>query len=214
MTQQSAIILIKEDDPERKPQLYACPKCGSVNSPRIYACRDDLAHETAKRAAEDCYNCKTHSVCACGAECPKGWTACEGCRAKARFDAAVEVPDDGGPYCSFDGDTYFRDMDEAADAGLEWVSPCKISYPKIDGGDVLDNLLSDMYEDASVDDLEGVDAFMAAVKAFNDAQTTQTWWGDNKRRIRVPAQGTSGSAQDPQGLDPKGAGPVPAGDAP
>jgi len=47
------------------------------------------------------------------------------------------------------------------------------------GDDVLENLLGDMFEDASVDDLEGVEA-------FNAAQKTQTWWGDEKRKIRVP----------------------------
>jgi hypothetical protein len=43
-----------------------------------------------------------------------------------------------------------------------------------------------MHEDASVDDLDAVDAFYAAVEAFNKAQKTQSWWGDNKRKIAVP----------------------------
>lgn len=211
----SAIVLINADDPDRKPQLYACPKCGSVHSPRIYMARDEVAHTAARTAAEDCYNCKTHNVCECGAECPKGWLACDSCRYAKLLDKAVEIPDDGGPYCAFDGDTYYTEMEQATDAGIEWVSPCEISYPKIDGGDVLDNLLGDMHEDASVDDLDGVDAFMEAVKAFNDAQRTQSWWGDSKRKIRVPAQGIeAATADETRSGSAVGESPVPVGDAP
>lgn len=185
----SAIVLIREDDPERKPLLYACAKCGSLHSPRIYLARDEVAHETARQAAEDCYDCRTHNECNnCGAECQKGWLACEPCRFAKKFEAAVEVPDDGGPYCAFDGDTYYHELAEAADDGCEWVSPCHVTYPKIDADDVLENLLGDMHEDASTDDLEAVEAFYAAVDAFNKAQKTQSWFGDDKRRIRVPAQ--------------------------
>ena len=181
------IILVRSDDPDRKPQLYACPQCGGVHSPRIYVATDERAHQAAREAAENCYNCKTHNDCSeCGAECPKGWTACEPCRYTNKLAAAEEVPDDGGPYCAFDGDTYYYEMDEAVDAGLEWVSPCNTTYPKIDPDDVLDGVISDMHDEASVDDLEGVEAFYQAVKAFNDAQTSRTYWGDSKRKIRVP----------------------------
>jgi len=180
-----AIVLVRADDPDKKPLLYACGKCGQVHSPRVYACSDDRAHEAARKAAEDCYNCKEHNVCACGAKCPKYWTACEDCREQKLLDAAVEVADDGGPYFKFGGDTYYQDLEYARDDGCEWVSPCTITYPKIDADDVLDSLLSDMHEDASVDDLNGVGAFYAAVEAFNKAQTQQTWWGDSKRKINV-----------------------------
>ena len=96
------------------------------------------------------------------------------------------MPDNGGPYCAFDGDTYYTELEDAADDGCQWVSPCNVTYPKIDADDVLENLLGDMFEDASVDDLEGVEAFYAAVEVFNVAQKTKTWWGDKKRKIRVP----------------------------
>lgn len=185
----SAKVLIFADDPERKPRLYACAKCGSVHSPEIYLAKPEVKHAAALEAAENCYSCRTHDECKyCGCETPKGWLACADCRLAKALEKAEEVPDDGGPYCEFDGDRYFTELDEAADAGLDWVSPCTVTYPRIDGDDILDGLLSDMHEDASIDDLEGVDAFMAAVAAFNEAQTQQTWFGDNKRKIRVPAQ--------------------------
>lgn len=180
------IILIRADDPERKPLLYACSTCGHVNSPLIYACKDERAHEAARQAAEDCYTCKPNNICACGAECPKYWTSCGSCRYQKALDEAEEIADDGGPYCTFDGDKYFTDLEEAADDGCQWVSPCIITYPTIDAESVIDNVLSEMHEDADVDDLVGVDALFDAVKTFNDAQTTQSWLGDNKRKIRVP----------------------------
>lgn len=183
---QSLIVLVRADDPNKKPLLYACPKCGAVNSPAIYMAKSEIAHDTARKAAEDCYNCKTHNNCNyCGAECPKGWTACEPCRFQRKLDAATEVDDDGGPYCRFDGDTYYSEMEEARDDGCEWVSPCHVTYPRIDAVDVLDSLLSDMHEDASIDDLDAVDPFIEAVKAFNEAQTCQSWFGDSKRKINV-----------------------------
>lgn len=186
-TPSAVIVLVRDGDPDRKPLLYACGKCGSVHSPRIYLAPDDIAHETARKAAEDCYNCKTHNECRyCGAECHKGWLACGACRYEKALESAVEVPDTGGPYCEFDGDTCYSHLDEARDDGCEWVSPCEITYPRIDPDTVLDSLLSDMHEDASVDDLDAVDALYEAIEAFNKAQKTQSWWGDNKRKIAVP----------------------------
>ncbi len=181
------IVLIKLGDPEAKPVLYACGKCGAIHSPRIYACRDDLAQATARQAAIDCYACKEHNVCACGAECPKHWTACDTCRLAKKLNAAVEVVDNGGPYFGFGDDQMFHEMEEAADAGHEWVCPCTEVYPSIDADSILENLTSEMCEDASVDDLDGVDALCAAIDAFNKAQTTRTYWADEKRKIRVPA---------------------------
>lgn len=194
-----ARILVFADDAEQKPRLYACPMCGLAHSPKTFLAREAEQHRAAREAAEDCYNCKTHSNCQyCGVECGKGWTACEACRLQRKLEAAVEVPDDGGPYCEVGGDTYYSGMDEVQDAGLEWVSSCIISYPRIDADSVLENLLDDMHEDASTDDMDGVPAFYAAVKAFNEAQTHQSWFGDDKRKIRVPRRDSDGS---PKGGD-------------
>ncbi len=202
------IVLVALGDPENEPLLYACGKCGSVHSPNIYAARGEVAHDAAKAAAADCYNCKTSNICACGAECPKYWTACEDCRNAKKLAAAVEVPDDGGPYCAFGGDTYYHELEEAAADGLEWVSPCHITYPRINAESVLENLLDEMHEDASVDDLDATDAFFAAVKAFNDAQRTRSWFGDDTRKIRVPASAMSARSAETVGLGPQDASAI------
>jgi hypothetical protein len=205
----SAIVLVRADDPEKKPLLYACPKCGFAHSPNIYACRDELAHQTAREAAENCYSCREHNDCKyCGEQCPKNWLACEPCRLAKKLEAAQEVPDDGGPYCAFDGDTYYTELEDARDDGCEWVSPCHVTYPKIDGDSVLDVLMDDMHEDASVDDLDAVEPFLAAVTAFNEAQKCQSWFGDDKRKINVAEGIEARSGETRQGLDPKDESPV------
>lgn len=181
-----AIVLVRADDPEAKPQLYACPKCGGVHSPRIYLASEGEAHKAARAAAENCYDCRTHGTCdTCGDETSKGWTRCINCRELAKLEKAIEIEDDGGPYCRFGGDTYYFDIDEARDDGCEWVSPCTVHYPRIDIDDIFENLTSEMFEDASVDDLDGVDALCAAVKVFNESQRTPTFFGDDSRKIRV-----------------------------
>jgi hypothetical protein len=75
------IVLVRDGDLDRKPMLYACPKCGSVHSPKIYLAPEDVQHATAREAAANCYNCRTHDTCRhCGCETPKGWLACRECR--------------------------------------------------------------------------------------------------------------------------------------
>ena len=181
-----AVVLVAAEDPDKTPLLYACAKCGSVHSPAIYLAPREERHRTAREAAENCYACKTHNTCKdCGAECSKYSTVCGDCRYQRQFNKAVEIPDNGGPYCVFGGDTYYTEIGGAHEEGVGWVSPCKISYLRLCADSILENLTSDMHEDASVDDLDGVAEFTAAVKAFNKAQKCQSWWPDETRRIDV-----------------------------
>lgn len=116
---QAPIVLVRFDDPDKKPLLYACGKCGQIHSPRIYACNDALAHETARRAAEDCYTCRTHNTCQhCGDQCEKGWLACDKCKRSKRFENSKEVPLDGVEECFGFGKmpNAFADIDDAIDA--------------------------------------------------------------------------------------------------
>lgn len=184
MTRIKPIVLVDVADPKQAPKLYACPTCGYAHSVKQYG------RKVARQLAVGCMNCrpKQYRCDTCRKKTSQYWTRCGNCRYDIKLAAAVEVPDDGGPYCAFGGDTYFHGLDEARDAGLEWVSPCHITYPKIDADSVLEGLLDGMHEGASVDDMDATEAFYAAVDAFNKAQTTQSWFGDDKRKIRVPAQ--------------------------
>ncbi len=63
------------------------------------------------------YANSTHKTCDCGNIMSKGWTKCEGCRAKSaleRFMALEGVEWDGeAMMCTHDDDRFFRDWDEA-----------------------------------------------------------------------------------------------------
>lgn len=196
------MVLIALDDPEQKPKLFACRTCGNAYSVK------NVGVQNARDMAINCKDChpKPYTCDMCGCGTPEYWTRCYQCRYEAKLAAAVEVPDDGGPYCAFNGDTYYHELEEAEDAGLDWVSPCTVTYPRIDADSVLENLLDDMFEDASTDDLDATEPFYEAVDAFNKAQTTRSYFGDDKRKIRVPKRDSdrSGEAGETVGLDPKG----------
>lgn len=181
------IVLVKLGDPSQKPQLFACSKCGHVYSHRIYACKEALAIETARKAAEDCYNCKTHNQCRhCGAECPKHWLACDACRRKERFEKATKVPLDGVDYCfGFDSGDFYSSPEDAADAGEDWVYLTTFRPFEVDGERVDEMILDDHHEDASIDDLKGRDELWAAFDKFNKAQTSGSYDQDNTRIASV-----------------------------
>lgn len=189
MAEQKAdcIVLVRAGDPEKKALLYACIKCGSVHSPRIYACKDDLAHQTARQAAVDCYNCRTHNTCQhCGKECEKNWLACDDCRRKKRFEDSQEVPVSNIEECfGFDSGDFYRSPEDAADAGEDWVYASTFRHFTIDGERLEESILDDHHEDASHTDLVGYDALMNAVDAFNKAQTSGSYDEDRSRRARV-----------------------------
>jgi hypothetical protein len=178
------MVLVAQDDPKQKPKLFACRECGHAYSVL------NIGVQNARDMAENCENCrpKQYQCDMCGCDTPKYWTRCTDCRTAAKIEKAEIVPDDGGPYFEVGGDRFFHEMEEAEDAGLSWVHPSKVSYPRIDADSVLENLLDDMHEDASVDDLDATAEFEEAVKRFNEAQTTRSYWPDENKRIAVPAR--------------------------
>ena len=184
------IVLVRLGDPEAKPLLYACPKCGSCNSPRIYLAREEVAHEAARRAAVECYNCMTDRKCN---DCEnmvgsKHYTACAECREKKRFAKYEQISaDEIDDYCfGEDGGEMFYSIEDAVDAGVKWVHPAlPLRTFSIDIEQVLEHCLEDHHEDASMDDLNGVEALVAAIEAFNAAQTSGTYEADTKRVANI-----------------------------
>ena len=112
------MILVAKGDPEQKPRLYACPKCGQYNSPKIYACREEQAHEAAYQAAANCYNCREHNNCSeCGIECDRHRIKCDACHKASVFAKAEKIDAAGVEHCfGWDG-TFYHDVSEAEDAG-------------------------------------------------------------------------------------------------
>ena len=184
---ETVITLVRADDPEKKPLLYACVKCGQINSPRIYACRDDLAHQAAKQAAIDCYNCRTHNTCQhCGKECNKGRLACDDCLRKKRFEDAKEIPVAEIDECfGFDSGEFYHSPEDAADDGEDWVYASTFRPFSIDGERLEESILDDHHEDASHTDLIDLEDLWNAVEKFNKAQTSGSYDEDRTRRARV-----------------------------
>ena len=75
---------------EEATKLYACGECGQCYSPKIYACTEDVAHKTARAAAEKCCEPSTCSVC--GVEVSSPWTMCQTHREQTKLRRAAPIP--------------------------------------------------------------------------------------------------------------------------
>lgn len=184
----SVRVLVYDDDPDRKPRLYVCTGCGTGHSPATYACREEEAHRAARDGAENCYTCKTHNECQdCGAQCSKHWLVCPGCRVARMLAKREHVSADTVDYCfSLDGDTFYSSPQDAAEAGETWVSPAEpMRKFSLDVDSILEGVLDDHFEDASLHDLDGVEDFVAAVDRFNQSQRNGTYDRDEKRVCNV-----------------------------
>jgi len=191
------IVLVRADDAAKKPLLYACGKCGQIQSPRIYVCTDEVAHETARKAAEDCYNCRTHNICKeCGDQCEKGWLACDKCRRKKKFEETQKVSLDGVEECfGFDSGNFYHSPEDAADDGEDWVYLTKFRSFSIDLERLEESILDDHHEDASASDLIGWSELWDTIEKFNKAQTSGSFDEDRSRmacvsHLRDPATPT------------------------
>lgn len=177
-----AIELVRRDDPAGKALLYACPKCGALNSPGIYLAREEVAHQTAREAAENCYSCREHNTCTdCGEQCSKHYTKCDKCRKTSAFAKAEKIDVATVDHCFGYGGDFYCEVEEAEKAGEPWVFASTFTPYQIDPNSVLENVLDNHHEDASVDDLNGVRALVDAIQAFNEAQTSGTYFEDRKR---------------------------------
>lgn len=182
-----AIILIKKGDPAEKPVLYACPKCGQAHSPKIYACREEEAHEAARRAAEDCYNCRTHNECqSCGKETPKGWLKCSECREQGKLQKATVVEPSELSYCFGADGEYYHSPEEAAEAGNSYAFDSKFTPYSLNFDNVVESILDDHHEDASESDLIGIDFLKATVQVFNKVQKHGSYFEDATRVAYLP----------------------------
>lgn len=177
------IILVRDDDPERRPQLYACGKCGKVHSPNIYLASDEVKHATALRAAIECYNCRTHNACQdCGAPCEKHWLVCPPCRRERIIKTATKVDPNEIEHCfSLDGQSFYYSVEDAREAGEEWITDATFRPFSLDAQRIVDDLLADHHEDASTDDLDGLKELLAAIEKFNKAQKSGSYDQDKTR---------------------------------
>jgi len=159
------------------------------------------------RTKEEAEFCHGERICECGkkiesihsrqskcSECDgKEWKEKERKREAERFEVATKIKaaDYKGEHVYL-GDKYYDSVEDAIDEYLdgqepEYVWACKDKQlPEVDLEDVTCNLLDNMWEDAEVDDLNGIDELEAALKAFNEAnKSIQLWEPDYSVAILV-----------------------------
>jgi hypothetical protein len=115
-----------------------------------------------------------------------------------RLDKAVEVTDYFGPFLL--GDDYCEGMEDVVEQlecntepGDEWpefIYACKEKKPclKIDLDD-LQHKVEDLWEDADLDDFNGVPELEAAMRAFNAANADRAVYREDRtRKVRIPRQ--------------------------
>jgi hypothetical protein len=132
-------------------------------------------------------NCHGEKLCACGkvverrfyAKCnaceDRDWRSKRAAEELDRFEKAKKIP--ASEYTGdmiYDGD-YYPEIEDALDRYLEGQEPeyvwaCKdVGVPKASAESIYEHLLENMWDEADVNDLCGVDELEAAVVAFNEA---------------------------------------------
>jgi hypothetical protein len=154
---------------------------------------------------EQASGCHGERICECGKPIDRRYYAiCSECsdtkfrteqaeKERQRFEKAEKVPYadyEGGML--FDGDKYHDDLesleDDVFDGDMpEYVWACKdIGVIKATTENLYENMLENMWEDADVSDLCGVDELEAAVTAFNEANAgIHVWEPDYSTAILV-----------------------------
>lgn len=173
----NAIELVRRSDPDGEAVLYACPSCGTVYSPRIYAGGD--GHAAAKAAAEKCRSCKPHN------DVRKDSDIAQAKRRQDMIAEATEVTD--LHFCfSDDGDNFYPSVQDAAEAGELGVFGSVFHPYRIDAGSIIESTLSNHHEDASENEMKGLEALYTAIDAFNAQQTQGSYTMDKSLWQKIP----------------------------
>lgn len=151
----------------------------------IFYCSECRIVFKTKEEAENCHGVR---LCACGKTIERRfYSECDDCRRKIenekastrerdRFEKATKIA--AAEYKGdkiFADDEYYDEIEDYLDAfeqsqEPEYVWACKnIGVPLASTESLYENLLEGMWEDADVNDLNGIDELEAAVKAFNEA---------------------------------------------
>lgn len=158
-------------------ELYACPGCGTIYSPRVYAGENGDAH--ARAAASDCASCRPHEqVAATNSEMSAE-------RRRKEIAAAKEVFDLDFCFSDRDGERCYPSVEDAADAGETGVFGSSFTPYRVDAGSVIEGILSDHHEDAAEEDLAGLGELMHAIETFNLLQKQGSYHMDNKRWQKI-----------------------------
>lgn len=145
---------------------------------------------------EQASTCHRDRFCACGAKVERRFYAkCNACdhkewkekaatKERERFEAARKIPAseyEGGMIFGPD-DKYYTEIEDCIDGYLvgqepEYVWACKdVGVVQATTESLYENMLENMWEDAEVTDLNGIDELEVAVTAFNEANKSISVW--------------------------------------
>jgi hypothetical protein len=169
----------------------------------VFYCSECRTVFASKEQADICHG---ERICACGAtiksryqsQCDECWRKDsqekEATKERERFEKATKIP-----YAEYkgemvmDGDDYFNDLEEVLDRYLdgqepEYVWACEdVGCPKANIDNIVENMLENMWEDADINDLNGVAELEAAVEAFNKAnESIRVYIPDYTTAILIP----------------------------
>ena len=150
--------------------------------------------------------CHGERLCSCGNKIKQGYSLrkCGECETKEfrakeeakeneRFEEATKISESeyrgAHVYC---GDSYYESVEEAVDQFLEGQEPeyvwaCRDhGIPTVDIEEATCNIIDNMWDDAEVSDLNGVEELEAALATFNEAnKSIQIWEPDYSTAILV-----------------------------
>lgn len=176
--------------------LYACGKCGTCHSPRVYFAPPERALRAAKDAAEQC--CKPSICQECAVDISRGSTLCSACAASARLlrrkARALHVP--ASEYASgvlhrehevlVEGRNAPEHVDDL-DPDVTWAWGIRpATLPRLSADWLVENL--DLAEDC----YEGLDVagLQEDLDAWVDAQNTAGWWEEDPDTIVLVTRST------------------------
>lgn len=165
--------LIWKGDPNGIVQYVECPSCRHLYHTQIYAAKEELRLAQARKNAAQC------SICAEKRKSPLEAEIDADAYVARRIERARKVTDLEECF-SDSGDAYYRSVEEAAEAGETGVFGSEFKPYRVDFGSLLESVIEDHHEDASIDDLVGVDELGIAVDAFNSKQRMGSYEMDDK----------------------------------
>ena len=176
---------IRRGDPEGVAAMFACGRCGALHTTELRGADPVASTAAARQAALDCLFCRTESMTP--EDCAK---RAEEARLKLIGGATRTT---GLERCFSDsGDTFYASVADAADAGETGVFGATYHPFHIDFGRLVEGVVEDTHDDASVDDLEGLDELADAVERFNKSQTKGWYEMDDRNWQAVPQRQTFG----------------------
>jgi nucleoside-diphosphate kinase len=175
----------RPDDPDGVAAMFGCVRCGALHTTDLRSPDPVTATRMARQAAIDCSLCRTETMD------PEALRARREDVRRRAIDKADKVTD--LQHCFSDrGDGFYTSPAEAADAGETGVFGARFQTFRIDAGALIEGVTEDTHEDASVDDLNGVDELCAAIEQFNRAQTRGWFEMDDTKWQSIPHTQTFG----------------------